>query len=36
MADALAQIERLGDLRDRGLLSDEEFASQKSAVLARI
>lgn len=36
MADALAQIERLGDLRDKGLLSDEEFASQKSAVLARI
>jgi len=36
MDDALAQIERLGDLRDKGLLSDEEFASQKSAVLARI
>ena len=36
MADALAQIERLGDLRDKGFLSDEEFASQKSAVLARI
>ena len=36
MVDALAQIERLGDLRDKGFLSDEEFASQKSAVLARI
>jgi uncharacterized membrane protein YhaH (DUF805 family) len=32
---SIDQIERLGSLRDKGLLSDEEFASQKAAILAR-
>ncbi len=36
MDEALAQIERLGQLREKGLLSDEEFAAQKSAILARV
>ena len=29
------QIEKLGQLRDKGLLTEEEFKAQKSAVLAR-
>lgn len=32
-ADVLAQLERLGDLRDRGVLTDEEFAVQKARLL---
>jgi hypothetical protein len=30
-----AEIERLGDLRDRGLLDEAEFERQKEALLAR-
>lgn len=32
-ADRLAQLERLGKLREQGLLSDEEFAAEKRRVL---
>ena len=36
-SDALFDaIERLGDLHERGLLTDEEFAAKKQALLARI
>ena len=28
------QLEKLGDLKDRGLLTDAEFASQKARLLA--
>lgn len=34
--DPLRLIERLGELRDNGLLSDEEFASKKQELLARL
>jgi hypothetical protein len=30
----LEQLERLASLHDHGVLSDEEFAAQKTAVLA--
>lgn len=33
-ADPLAQLERLADLHERGVLSDEEFAAGKQKVLA--
>ncbi|MET0366272.1 MAG: DUF805 domain-containing protein [Sphingobium sp.] len=33
--DTMARIERLGNLRERGLLSEEEFLSQKAAILAQ-
>ena len=36
MDEAMAQIERLGQLREKGLLSEEEFAAQKSAILSRV
>jgi putative oligomerization/nucleic acid binding protein len=32
-ADPTAQLGRLADLRDRGVLSDEEFAAQKAKIL---
>jgi len=32
--DMIAQLERLGRLRDSGVLTDEEFAAQKSRILA--
>jgi hypothetical protein len=32
--DRTAQLERLADLRDRGVLSDREFAAEKRALLA--
>lgn len=32
--DTLAKLERLGALRDRGILSDEEFAAEKAKLLA--
>ena len=32
--DALAEIGRLGDLRDRGVLSEDEFAALKARLLA--
>lgn len=32
--DLIAQLEKLGDLRDKGILTDEEFAAQKAKLLA--
>lgn len=32
----LARLERLGNLRDRGVLTDEEFAAEKSRLLDRL
>ncbi len=34
--DPLAQLERLGQLRDKGLLSDEEFEVKKTELLGRL
>jgi hypothetical protein len=34
--DPLAQLERLGQLRDKGLLSDEEFEAKKIELLGRL
>lgn len=34
MEDQVAKIKALGDLKDQGLLTDEEFAAQKAKVLA--
>lgn len=34
--DPLAQLERLGQLRDKGLLSEEEFAAKKTELLGRL
>ncbi len=31
--DPIAQIERLGQLKEQGLLTDEEFAAQKAKIL---
>lgn len=31
--DMLAQLEKLGELRDKGILTDEEFAAQKAKLL---
>jgi Short C-terminal domain len=31
--DMFSQLERLGDLKDRGVLSDAEFAEQKRRIL---
>jgi len=31
--DPVAQLERLGELRTKGLLTDEEFAAEKAKVL---
>lgn len=33
--DAISQLERLGRLRDQGILSDEEFTAEKARVLNR-
>jgi hypothetical protein len=33
--DPIEQIRRLGELRDRGLLTDEEFQTKKSELLSR-
>jgi Short C-terminal domain len=30
----IAQLEKLGDLRDKGILTEEEFAQQKARLLA--
>jgi hypothetical protein len=30
----IAQLEKLGNLRDKGILTDEEFAQQKARLLA--
>jgi hypothetical protein len=32
--EMLAQLERLGQLRDSGVLTEEEFAAQKAKILA--
>jgi hypothetical protein len=32
--DMIEQLEKLGDLRERGVLTDEEFAAQKARILA--
>ena len=32
--DLIAQLEKLGELRDKGILTDEEFAAQKARLLA--
>ena len=34
--DVLATIEKLADLRDKGILSDEEFATKKAELLSRL
>jgi hypothetical protein len=34
--DVFATIERLADLRTKGILSDEEFASKKAELLNRV
>jgi phage tail tape-measure protein len=34
-ADLLSQLERLGQLRSQGVLSDEEFAAAKSRLLSQ-
>ena len=34
--DILDQIERMGALRDRGILTDEEFSAKKSELLSRL
>ena len=31
--DLIAQLEKLGQLRDKGILTDEEFAAQKAKLL---
>jgi len=31
----IAQLEKLGSLRDKGILTDEEFAQQKARILNR-
>ena len=33
-ADPIAQLKELGELRDKGVLTEEEFAAQKAKVLA--
>jgi len=35
MDDKLAQLERLGQLKAQGILTEEEFAQQKDAILAQ-
>ena len=32
--DLIAQLEKLGELRDKGILTDEEFAQQKARLIA--
>jgi hypothetical protein len=32
-ADPVAQLKELGELRDNGVLTDEEFAAQKAKIL---
>ena len=34
MGDKLAQLKQLGELHEQGVLTDEEFATQKQRVLA--
>jgi hypothetical protein len=35
-SDVLAQLKQLGELRDAGVLTDEEFAAKKTELLARL
>lgn len=35
-ADPMAQLERLAELRDKGILTEEEFQTQKTQVLSRM
>jgi uncharacterized membrane protein YeaQ/YmgE (transglycosylase-associated protein family) len=35
-ADPVEELKRLGDLRDRGVLTDDEFERKKAELLARI
>jgi hypothetical protein len=35
-ADIFSAIERLADLRAKGILSDEEFAQKKAELLSRL
>jgi hypothetical protein len=32
--DMIAQLEKLGELRDKGILTDEEFAQQKARLIS--
>lgn len=34
--DPLEQLRKLGDLRDAGILTEEEFVSKKASLLARL
>jgi membrane protease subunit (stomatin/prohibitin family) len=34
--DVIALIEKLGDLKAKGILSDEEFAAKKAELLAKL
>jgi len=34
VADPIAQLKELGQLRDSGILTEEEFAAQKAKILA--
>ena len=34
--DVLAALERLGELKQRGILSEEEFAAKKAELLSRL
>lgn len=33
--DVIAQLQKLGELRDQGILTEDEFAAEKAKVLAR-
>jgi hypothetical protein len=33
-SDTIAQLEKLGELKEKGILSDEEFAAEKAKILA--
>jgi len=33
-SDTIDQLEKLGELKEKGILSDEEFAAQKAKILA--
>jgi hypothetical protein len=34
--DVFSAIERLGELRDKGILTDQEFSQKKAELLARV
>ncbi|WP_259455311.1 SHOCT domain-containing protein [Microbacterium sp. AG238] len=36
VADPIAQIERLAELRDKGILSENEFQAQKTQLLSNL